>query len=162
VWSVSESQKVEQVWETPSLEEIPVISRAHVEAMQSSDDDAVWSQAGMHHVLITMVGRKTGNEHKVALPFWRDPDGNRIVVASFAGAANHPSWYVNLSDRAANPEILVQVQGGRYWSVPEFLAGEEYDQVWQLLTADRAWYLDYQAKTVRKLPLVRLPETRTA
>ena len=31
-------QKVEQTWETPSLEEIPVISKMHVEAMESSDD----------------------------------------------------------------------------------------------------------------------------
>lgn len=159
---MTESQKVEQAWETPSLEEIPVITRAHVEAMETSDDDSVWSQAGMHHVLIRTVGRKSGREHKVALPFWRDPEGSRIVVASFAGAPHHPSWYVNLADRTANPEILVRVQGARYWSVPEILRGDEYDRMWQLLTADRAWYLDYQAKTDRKLPLVRLPETRAA
>jgi len=159
---MTESQKVEQAWETPSLEEIPVMTRAHVQSMETSDEDAVWCLAGMHHVLIRTVGRKSGKEHKVALPFWRDPDGNRVVVASFAGAPNHPSWYVNLADRAANPEILVRVQGDQYWSVPEILDGDEYDRIWQLLTADRAWYVDYQAKTQRKVPLVRLPETRPA
>lgn len=159
---MNESQKVEQAWETPSLDEIPVISRAHVEAMETSDAAAVWSQAGMHHVLIRTVGRQSGREHKVALPYWRDPDGNRIVVASFAGAPRHPSWYANLADRTANPEVLVQVQDGRFWSVPEILEGEEYARIWRLLTADRAWYLDYQAKTDRKLPLVRLVETRPA
>lgn len=155
-------QRVEQQWETPSLDEIPVISRGHVQAMESSDADEVWQVAGMHHVVLRTVGRKSGNEHKVALPTWRDPDGHRIVAGSFAGATKHPSWFVNLRDRDANPEVLCRVQGGQYWSVPEILEGEEYDRVWQLFTADRAWYNDYQAKTDRRIPLVRLPETRPA
>jgi deazaflavin-dependent oxidoreductase (nitroreductase family) len=162
VGAVTENQKVVQDWETPSLEEIPVITRAHIGALESSDDDAVWVQAGMHHVLIRTIGRKSGNEHKVALPFWRDENGNRIVVASFAGAPGHPSWYLNLADRDANPEVLVRVQHGSYWSRPEILEGDEYDRTWAKLTADRAWYNDYQAKTDRRIPLVRLPETRPA
>jgi deazaflavin-dependent oxidoreductase (nitroreductase family) len=155
-------QKVEQDWETPSLEEIPKISKMHVEAMESTDDDAVWVQAGMNHVLIRTVGRKSGAEHKVALPYWRDPDGNRVVVASYAGATNHPSWFLNLRDHEANPEVLVRVQGGRFWSRPEILDGAERDRIWNLLVEDRAWYADYQARTNRTIPLVRLPETRPA
>jgi deazaflavin-dependent oxidoreductase (nitroreductase family) len=155
-------QRVEQQWDTPSLEEIPVITKQHVAAMEQSDADEVWQLAGMHHVMIRTVGRKSGNEHKVALPFWRDPDGHRIVAASFAGAPQHPSWYLNLADRDANPEVLCKVQGGSYWSVPEVLDGDDYDRIWQLFTADRAWYVDYLAKTDRRIPLVRLPETRQA
>ena len=94
---MTESQKVEQVWETPPLDEIPKLSKAHVEVMEQSDDDAIWKQAGMDHVLLRTVGRKSGNEHKVALPMWRDPDGRPVVVASFAGAKDHPSWYLNFS-----------------------------------------------------------------
>jgi deazaflavin-dependent oxidoreductase (nitroreductase family) len=154
---------VEQNWETPSLEEIPKISRMHVDAMEQSDDDMVWAQAGMHHVLLRVIGRKSGNEQKVALPTWRDPQGNRVVVASYAGAPQHPAWFLNLQDRAANPEVLVRVQGGRqFWSRAEVLDGDDYQRVWAGLTADRAWYSDYQAKTGRRIPLVRLPETRPA
>ncbi|MFI5040347.1 MAG: nitroreductase/quinone reductase family protein [Acidimicrobiales bacterium] len=160
---MSESQKVEQAWETPSLDEIPKLSKMHVGAMEQTDDDMVWVQAGMHHVLLRVVGRRTGGEQKVALPFWRDPEGNRIVVASFAGAPRHPAWLLNLQDRAANPEVLCRVQGGRqFWSAAEILEGDDYERTWQGLTADRAWYIDYQAKTDRRIPLVRLPETRTA
>jgi len=156
------SQKVEQTWETPSHDEIPRISAMHVQAMESSDADEVWQQAGMHHVLLRTIGRKSGKEHKVALPYWRDPEGHRIVVASFAGFDQHPSWFVNLADRDANPEVLVKVQGGAFWSVPEILDGDEYTRIWGLLVADRAWYADYQARTDRRIPLVRLPETRPA
>jgi deazaflavin-dependent oxidoreductase (nitroreductase family) len=132
--------------------------------MESMDDeDMVWQQAGMHHVLVRSVGRKSGNEHKVALPFWRDPDGQRIVVASFAGAPGHPSWYLNLADRDANPEVLCRVQGGQqFWSEHEILDGDDYDRIWDLLISDRAWYANYQSKTDRRVPLVRLPETRPA
>jgi deazaflavin-dependent oxidoreductase (nitroreductase family) len=159
---VTESQRVEQTWETPPQDEIPKLSRAHVEAMEVMDDDAVWRQAGMHHVLLRTVGRKSGTEHKVALPTWLDPEGRRVVVASFAGVAAHPSWYLNLSDRDANPEVLCQVQGTKYWSEPEILDGAEYDRIWTLLLADRAWYGNYQQRTERRIPLVRLPETRPA
>jgi deazaflavin-dependent oxidoreductase (nitroreductase family) len=157
-------QYVEQVWETPTHAEIVRLTAAHVEAMESMDDvDEVWQQAGMHHVLLRTIGRKSGNEHKVALPTWSDPGGRRVVVASFAGAPGHPSWYLNLADRDANPEVLCRVQGGRqYWSEPEILEGEEYDRIWRLLVADRAWYETYQGKTERRIPLVRLPETRPA
>ena len=156
---MTESQKLEQTWETPSLEEIPVISRAHVLALRSADDDATWIVNGQVLVLVRTIGRRSGQEHLVPLPVWRDADGHRIVVASFAGAPGHPAWYLNLRDRT-EPAVLVQVQGGRYWSVPEILEGDEYQRVWDQLTADRAWYRDYQAKTDRRIPLVRLPETR--
>jgi deazaflavin-dependent oxidoreductase (nitroreductase family) len=155
-----QDQKVTQEWATPSLDEIPEISKGHVAAMEQTDDDAVWLLAGMHHVLLRTVGRKSGREHKVALPTWRDPDGLRVVVASYAGAPAHPSWFVNIRDGQANPEVLCRVQGGQFWSVPEILEGDQRDRTWALLTADRAWYDDYQAKTDRKIPLVRLPESR--
>ncbi len=157
-----ESQKVEQVWETPSLEEIPVISKAHVEAMEATTDPNVWIQGGMTHVVIRTIGRKSGKEHKVALPIWRDPDGRAIVVGSFAGAPGHPSWFINLRDRTANPEVLCRMHDHAFWSVPDILDGDEYQRIWDLLVADRAWYTDYQAKTERRIPLVGLPETRPA
>jgi deazaflavin-dependent oxidoreductase (nitroreductase family) len=155
---VAEDQRVAQVWQTPPLEEIPVISRAHVQALESSNDDAVWILLGLPLIVLRTVGRVTGREHKVALPVWRDDAGVRVVVASFAGAPRHPSWYLNLTDRSANPAVQVRTQTGEYWSVAEIVEGDEYTRIWARLTADRAWYHDYQAKTSRRIPLVRLPE----
>ena len=156
-------QKVEQAWETPSHDEIPNITKMHVAALETSDADEVWVQAGMHHVMIHTMGRKSGNEHKIAVPYWLDPDGVRVVVASFAGSEKHPSWLLNLLDTDANPEVRVRVQGGEYQSVPDILLeGEEHDRLWNLLVEDRAWYSDYQGRTNRTIPLVRLPETHSA
>lgn len=147
----------------PSRDEIPGISRQHVMAMEASDDDSVWVLAGMNHVVLRTIGRRSGKEHKVALPFWADAQGRPVVVASFSGAPQHPAWYLNLSDRNANPEVLVRRQGQQlYWSTPEILDGEEYATVWAGLTADRPYYNDYQTRTDRKLPLVRLDVGRPA
>jgi deazaflavin-dependent oxidoreductase (nitroreductase family) len=155
-------QRVEQTWETPAPDEIVSISHGHVEAMESSDDDMIWSPGGMHHVVLRTIGRKSGNEHKVALPMWRDADGHPLVVASFGGSAKHPAWFLNLQDTSVNAEVLCRVQGGAYWSTPEILDGDDYDTNWAALLEDRAWYADYQARTERRIPLVRLPETRPA
>ena len=158
---MTKNQKVEQTWETPPADEIVKLSAQHVGAMETMDDDVVWMQAGMHHVLLRTIGRKSGKEHKVALPYWLDPEGRRVVVASFAGAKQHPSWYLNLADRTTNPEVRCRVQGGtEFWSKHEILEGDEYDRVWGLLNEDRAWYQNYQGKTDRRIPLVRLVETR--
>jgi deazaflavin-dependent oxidoreductase (nitroreductase family) len=157
-----ESQENEAFVEPPRSE-IPAISRGHVAGMEASDDDAVWVIAGMHHVVLRTIGRRSGNEHKVALPFWADAQGRPVVVASFSGAPEHPAWYLNLSDREANPEVLVRRQGQQlYWSKPVILDGEEYATVWAGITADRPYYNDYQSRTDRTLPLVRLDVSRPA
>jgi deazaflavin-dependent oxidoreductase (nitroreductase family) len=149
-------------FETPTPEQIVKISGKHVALMETSDADDTWIWVGMEHLLLRTIGRRSGNEHKVALPFWRDRGGQRVVVASYSGAPNDPAWFLNLADRSANPEVRVRVQGGAYWSAPEILDGDEYDEVWQALIVDRPHYADYQAHTQRRIPLVRLPETRPA
>lgn len=143
---------------TPSPEQIVHISAQHVALMEASDADDTWIWLGMEHLLLTTVGRRSGLEHRVALPFWRDPDGHRVVVASFAGSDRHPAWFANLADRAANPDVAVRVQRGAYRCVPEILDGDEHARLWRLLVADRPWYADYQAGTERRIPLVRLPQ----
>ncbi len=151
------------MWETPTQDKIIELTAHHVAAMETMTEDIVWQQAGMHHVLIRTIGRKSGKEHKIALPAWIDAEGVRVVVASFAGAKNHPSWLFNIRDRDANPEVHCTVQTGAFWSVPEVLeGGDAHQALWDQLTADRAWYNNYQAKTERTIPLVRLPESRPA
>ncbi|MGW3539753.1 nitroreductase/quinone reductase family protein [Nocardia niigatensis] len=41
---------------------------------------------------------------------------------------------------------------------PEIIEDPEYQQIWDALTADRAFYRDYQSRTERRIPLVRLRE----
>jgi deazaflavin-dependent oxidoreductase (nitroreductase family) len=148
-------QRVDKAWDTPTTDEIPAISRAHIEAMETSNSDEVWVRMGLHHVVLHTTGRKSGQPRKTALPVWHDPHGHRVVVASFAGAPNHPDWYFNLT---ATPEVEVHTQRGRYRSTAEVLAPEERVRMWQLLVADRPFYREYEENTDRTIPLVRLAE----
>ena len=150
------------VFETPKHEDIPEMTRLHVAAMESSDEDAVWIGSRMRLVLLRTVGRRSGREHKVALPYWKDSDGHWIVVASYAGGPSHPAWYHNLADRDANPEVLCRAQGERFWADAVPLEGDEYAQIWAALIVDRPFYQDYQDRCERRIPLVRLVRKRPA
>jgi deazaflavin-dependent oxidoreductase (nitroreductase family) len=140
-------------FDEPPADQIPVISRMHVAAMEQSDDDMVWIGAGMHQLLLRTVGRKSGNEHKVALPYWVDANGHRIVVGSFAGAKDHPAWYLNL---VAQPDVVIRLQHqGDKQARAEVLSGDDRATVWTAMTADRPYYVNYQGRTERELPLIR-------
>lgn len=151
---VPASQKNE-AFDEPSRDEIPGISRQHTAWLETTDDESAWIIAGMDHVILHTTGRRSGNEHKVTLPFWYDPEGRRVVVGSFAGAPQHPAWVLNLMDRDANPTVKIRVRDGLYRCQAEVLEGEERQRIWDLLTADREHYRDYQSRTDRLLPLVR-------
>jgi deazaflavin-dependent oxidoreductase (nitroreductase family) len=152
-------QRATKNFQTPSKDEIVAISAKHVAMMESSDADDTWIWVGMEHLLLRTIGRRSGREHKVALPFWRDRDGQRVIAASFGGNPTDPAWFRNLSDRSANPDVSVKVQGASYRCVPVILDGEDYERTWAGLVTDRPWYADYVVKSGgRKIPLVRLPQ----
>ena len=154
----NENQRIEQFWDTPTHDQIVEISHAHVEALEASNEDNVWQQVGMHHIILTTIGRRSGKEHKCALPIWRDEDGHRVVVGSFAGADKEPDWLANLRDKASNSEVKIRTQNSEYVSTPEILVGLERDLLWNQLCEDRAWYNDYQERTERVIPLIRFSE----
>jgi len=147
-----ESQAAE-AFDEPPREEIPGISRGHVQYMESSDADEAWCIAGMHHVILHTIGRKSGNEHKVALPYWLDRDGNRIVVASFSGAPEHPSWFHNL---VANPDTVVEIGTETIPVRARVLEGEEREAVWTKQKQDVPVFADYEQRSagIREIPVI--------
>lgn len=151
-----------EAFEEPPFDEIGGVSRMHVGGMKVTDDDIVWVGAGMKQLMLRTVGRKSGNEHEVALPYWIDEDGERVVVASYAGAPQHPAWYLNLTDTEKNGEVWIKTQKAEFWARPTVLEGAERARVWSELTADRPFYVDYQSRTERELPLVKFVEVRRA
>ena len=152
-------------FETPERATIPATTREHVAAMEASPDgepEVVWVMYNMSHLLLRTIGRRSGREHKVALPYWLDDGDHPIVVASYAGADRHPAWYWNLADPDANPEVYVRTRRDQYWSAPAVLEGEERERLWAAMTEDRPFYRDYQALTERRIPLIRLAKRRDA
>ena len=149
-------------FDEPSRGDIPSVTRWQVGLMEASPAAEAWNGAGMSHCILHTVGRRSRRLHKVALPYWYDAQGHRIVCASFAGAPRNPAWFLNLVDRRGHPEVRVRTQQRSFWARVRVLEGAEYDRIWAAMVADRPFYADYQSRTTRKLPLVRLIEQRPA
>jgi hypothetical protein len=67
-----------------------------------------------------------------------------------------------VADRNANPEVRVRMQREAFWAEAQDLAGDDYRRTWDALVVDRPFYVDYQSRTTRKLPLIRLVRRRPA
>jgi deazaflavin-dependent oxidoreductase (nitroreductase family) len=80
-------------------------------------------------------------------------DGGYVVAASMGGAPNNPAWYHNLK---ANPDTTVHVGSDDVNVSARELDGDEYDRVWNRLSAlDERWD-QYKERTTRKIPLMYL------
>ena len=105
-------------------------------------------------LVLTTVGSKSGQERKTPLAYFPADGGGWLVVASFAGATKNPSWYYNLG---AHPDQVVIEFAGRTESVvAEQLHGSEREAAWRQITAVSQRFKEYQEKTDRELPVIRL------
>ena len=116
-------------------------------------------------LLLTTVGAKTGQRRRTTLGFFPDSTGSGggdtwLVVASKAGTATHPAWYINM---AKNPDKVwaeIGTDQGRVRKVkPESLKGEERERAWQEVVRLSPGYAKYQEQTDRVIPIVRLRAT---
>ncbi len=86
-------------------------------------------------------------------------DGAYVVVASYAGRLSNPAWYRNLQ---SHPAALIQVNNRRLRVKAEIVPVEARAGLWPKLTAMYPGYADYQARTLREIPVVILrPADRT-
>jgi deazaflavin-dependent oxidoreductase (nitroreductase family) len=109
---------------------------------------------GMDLLVLTTVGRKSGQERQTPLAWFPGPDSSWLVVASANGAAANPAWYLNL---AAHPDQVTVEQAGRKVAVTaEELHGAEREQAWQEIKAAADNFRKYEETTDRKLPVIKL------
>jgi deazaflavin-dependent oxidoreductase (nitroreductase family) len=108
---------------------------------------------GAPMILIHHVGAKSGIERITPLVHFREDDDHTVIVASKGGAPTHPAWFHNLK---ANPKIEVEVGTETYTVVADEITGPERDEVWKRVVTQSPGFGDYQQKTDRVIPLVRL------
>ena len=105
-------------------------------------------------LLLTTVGARSGEERTVPVAWFADGPDAWLVIASFGGAAKHPSWYYNL---AKNPDrVWIEVDGRKLKVTPESLHGPEREERWKRITSKASNFAGYQEKTDRELPVIRL------
>jgi len=108
---------------------------------------------GARLLLLTTTGARSGRPHTVPLGYLPDGGDRVLVIASAAGAPQHPAWYHNL---VADPVGTVEDGVFTYEAKATVLTGEERDRAFaRAVEADPGW-AQYQAKTTRVLPVVAL------
>ncbi|MFJ8949369.1 MULTISPECIES: nitroreductase family deazaflavin-dependent oxidoreductase [unclassified Streptomyces] len=110
---------------------------------------------GVPCLLLDYKGRKSGQWRRTVLIYGRDGD-DYLIVASYGGADRHPEWYLNLQ---ANPDVRLRVETERFTARAETLSAQDKARVWDSLVELFPQYADYQKKTSRDIPVVRLRRT---
>jgi deazaflavin-dependent oxidoreductase (nitroreductase family) len=109
---------------------------------------------GMDALVLTTVGRKSGVERSSPVGYFPGDDGSWLIVASAAGAPKNPAWYYNI---AAHPDqVRIETAGRTIAVTAEQLHGAARDEAWQQITASAQRFAQYQQKTDRELPIIRL------
>lgn len=107
-------------------------------------------------VVMHTIGAKSGAER--LNPVMGLPDGDGwLVAASKAGAPDDPAWYHNL---LAHPEITLETGDGTTLRTVEVrasdLEGAERDAAWERFKQASPGFGEYEAKTSRTIPVLRL------
>ncbi len=114
--------------------------------------------AGAPVLLLTTTGHRTGKQRTKPLLYLME-DGAYVVVASYGGRLSNPAWYRNLQ---SHPAALIQVNNRRLRVKAEIVPVKTRAGLWPKLTAMYPGYADYQARTLREIPVVILrPVDRT-
>ena len=138
----------------------------HVRAYRESGGQVghEW-QDGVFTLLLTTTGRHSGDEHTTPLiyvptPDEVDDDGAEqgfAIVASKAGADDHPDWYRNLVE---DPDVVIQVGADRMRARARTATDDERAAVWPDLTDVWPDFDAYVAKADREIPVVLLAPTQ--
>jgi len=111
-------------------------------------DDAAYNRP----LLLTTVGRKSGEPRSVVLPYFELADGGVAIVGSRGGTPIDPHWAHNLR---AQPAAEVHMRRRRRRVRAREVTGEARDRLWEELVARSPVYARYQesARAHRLIPV---------
>lgn len=114
------------------------------------EDGHIWR--GVPTLLLTTLGRSSGEQRMLPLIYGKDGD-DHIIIASKGGHADHPAWFLNLE---ASNGVSVQVAADKFSATAEVVEGADRARIWDMMAEIFPPYNDYQQKTGRLIPVVRL------
>jgi F420H(2)-dependent quinone reductase len=107
---------------------------------------------GTPALLITTTGRRSGRPWTNPVTYQRDGDGY-VVVAANGGSPRHPAWWLNLR---SHPDATIRVGREIVQVTAVRASGAERERLLALMTRAYKGFADYEAKSPRKIAVVRL------
>ena len=108
---------------------------------------------GMPVLVLTTIGRKSGNERSAMLTSPLQIGESVVLVASRGGDDRNPDWYYNLQ---ADPNVRVEMDGVTRPMTARVADAAEKAELWPRIVADHANYAGYQRRTERDIPVIVL------
>jgi deazaflavin-dependent oxidoreductase (nitroreductase family) len=139
----------EPTYQAPDLN---LVGAEHVRRYRETGGDVGYLWNGVPTLVLTTIGRRSGQPRTSALIFGRDGD-DYLVVASMGGAPQHPQWYLNLG---AHPNAEIQVRAERLAVSARTAGDDDKPRLWRIMTDVWPNYDAYQARTDRTIPVVVL------
>ena len=107
-------------------------------------------ETGMPCIIVTHIGNQTGGIRKIPLMRVKVEE-SYVLVGSMGGQPKNPVWVYNLR---ANPEVEIRDETEvKNMRVREITEDSERDALWKASAEAYPPYIDYQAKTSRKIPV---------
>jgi deazaflavin-dependent oxidoreductase (nitroreductase family) len=103
-------------------------------------------------LLLKTKGRKSGEARLLPLIYGRDGK-DVILIASKGGAPADPAWYLNL---VADPEVEIQIENKKWRGRARTVTGPDHDRIYAMMSKIYPPYIEYQAKTDRRIPVVAI------
>ncbi|MFT5393995.1 MAG: deazaflavin-dependent oxidoreductase (nitroreductase family) [Gammaproteobacteria bacterium] len=107
-------------------------------------------ETGMPCIIVTHTGNKTGGIRKIPLMRVK-VDDSYVLVGSMGGQPKNPVWVYNIR---AHPDVEIRDATQVFtMRVREVEDDDERERLWQASAQAYPPYIDYQAKTTRKIPV---------
>ena len=130
--------------------------QAHAKLYEVSDG-RIGAWIGLPHfgqrvLLLTVTGRKSGQNRTTPLVYFEDGD-NYVVVGSDGAARRDPQWWKNLKE---NSQATVRIGRDRFSARARLATGTERERLWKIGIRINPMWAKYQSQTGRILPVVVL------
>lgn len=131
---------------------LPIFVKIHLSLYRRTGGVVGGSISGNRVLLLTTIGRKTGQPRTTALAYIVDGD-HLVIIGGAAGSPKHPAWWLNLQ---AHPAAQIQI--GRHVQRVRAIETtlQEELSIFARNPKQRALYDLMQRVVTRKIPVIVL------
>ena len=136
---------------------VKIFTGLHVFLYHTSGGKIWGSMNGNPVLMLTTTGRKTGLPRTTPVMYVHK-DNEYLIAASAGGADQNPTWFSNINSK---PEATIEINGRKTKVKAVITSGDERDKLYENFKALGSNFIEYEKKTTRKIPVVRLQPITT-